>query len=617
VQVTNADVVNVQDPSVFEDSISNQFVRYIFFTIPEVTFAFLHQVDLKVESTTTAEALMFVSFLDEDGCPSIEDITQDTSQASRLTFSKAGGLSLSALSVPPLKAGTWMLAFVQMTDRSSNVPLKPIGVQVSSSTGTQIAGATAFFAVFPVGMALLWAYFEYYGHRLEPDMGFVKAKRRMWSMCKLWFWGPNDYYVLLARPFSFPWYTISVGCAFGVASFQFVSSYWSLMRESGNRDICYYNDQCYHPLSTWDVPFNNILSNLSFIALGLIYNWYVSWQECYRRPGQDFSLFYALGWCLIGVGVFSGFYHICPSRTLFQLDTSFMFATTSMGSISLYQTGESDRRVRAAKYFVFFYIPLISFNYFGIRAEAGAGSWALYWVIFFAWACSILWYVFKTFRLPKLLVPSAHMDIVRSESSSRALNKVEEEPQEEVMEIGHGGALEQEENDAETEAEEPVVKPRIIAKSSSGSVLSYAHDPEGQMHTNVFLCKVEYVDTSEQRNFWARGLKGQIAFGLFAAFFCCIFILRASRFIVTPIASLLLFVLVATTGLSVATLGLYRFPTFTFRNKVMVAVDIALYVANFGAGLSLFMMETTNKNALPSESRALNGPCVFLDYFDL
>jgi len=317
-----------------------------------------------------------------------------------------------------------------------------------------------------------------------------------------------------------------------------------------------------------------------------------------------------------------------------------MFATTSMGSISLYQTGESDKRIRAAKYFVFFYVPLIAFNYFGIRAEAGAGIWALYWVVFFTWASAILYYVYSTFRLPMLMMPSAQMDLVRSESKkSVADNSVEAQHVTELMEVGHSTALEKEAS-AETDSDEEEEKgrkgdvaneeqggvvippknslaPRVIAKSTSGSVLSFAHDKQGQIHTNVFLCKVEYVDTSAQRNFWARGIKGQIAFAIFASFFFALFILRASNLIKTPIASLLLFVLVATTGVSVATLGLYRFPTYTFRNKIFIASSILLYGMNFGAGLTLFLLETTNKNASPSESRALNRPCVFLGYFDM
>jgi hypothetical protein len=52
---------------------------------------------------------------------------------------------------------------------------------------------------------------------------------------------------------------------------------------------------------------------------------------------RDYSLYYCLGWALVIEGVFSALYHVCPSRTAFQFDMTFMIVGTGLLYISFYQ----------------------------------------------------------------------------------------------------------------------------------------------------------------------------------------------------------------------------------------------------------------------------------------
>ncbi|CAE7403131.1 SIDT2 [Symbiodinium natans] len=50
---------------------------------------------------------------------------------------------------------------------------------------------------------------------------------------------------------------------------QFVITHYGLMTRTGNRDICFYNEKCYHPGLAWDIPWNHILSNLAYFVAGV------------------------------------------------------------------------------------------------------------------------------------------------------------------------------------------------------------------------------------------------------------------------------------------------------------------------------------------------------------
>ena len=92
----------------------------------------------------------------------------------------------------------------------------------------------------------------------------------MWKVVKLHWLGQGVH--------SFSNVTGIVGFVLMVGAFQFVYENWSVMILSGNRDQCYYNEFCYR-VSSADIPFNLMISNLAYMIHGLLLGWSVWIRE--------------------------------------------------------------------------------------------------------------------------------------------------------------------------------------------------------------------------------------------------------------------------------------------------------------------------------------------------
>ena len=131
-----------------------------------------------------------------------------------------------------------------------------------------------------------------------------------------------------------------VGILLMIGTFQFVFANWNTMVQKGDRDNCYYNDFCYR-VGYHDIPFNLMISNLTYIVHGLIL---VVWvlileskvnvrcqssrdavEATAMKKRYCFSIGYAFSWGLVFEGLFSMLYHLCPSRFTFQFDSAFLF----------------------------------------------------------------------------------------------------------------------------------------------------------------------------------------------------------------------------------------------------------------------------------------------------
>ena len=161
-------------------------------------------------------------------------------------------------------------------------------------------------------------------------------------------------------------YLLIIGAFYCLPSLQFV-----MFQEERDSELCYFNNKCKHSLGKI-VAFNNVISNIFYIFFGLIFIVIVRCTEnqkmyrrltteqmdesinevateeerrnirditkiCSNRIDRDPSLYYALGVVLIMEGIFSGIYHVCPSKLNFQFDTSFMFIGTSLMFLTIYQ----------------------------------------------------------------------------------------------------------------------------------------------------------------------------------------------------------------------------------------------------------------------------------------
>ena len=215
---------------------------------------------------------------------------------------------------------------------------------------------------------------------------------------------------------SYAYTTAIVAFSLLTGAIQFIVSNWQDMIESGNRDICYYNEGCYRTTPEIDIPYNLIISNLPYVIHGLILALSVSLREATCRMNErilnvavrkeSFSIMYAFAWSLVFEGIFSSCYHMCPSRMTFQFDSAFMFVICGIVIVAAYnsliekshrrQSTEADvadvpcyrNPVFETKLFLFFVIPLLLLNYMGsIRDTEGL---LLFHEAFFYFCC-ILW----------------------------------------------------------------------------------------------------------------------------------------------------------------------------------------------------------------------------------
>jgi dsRNA-gated channel SID-1 len=136
----------------------------------------------------------------------------------------------------------------------------------------------------------------------------------------------------------------------------------------GNEDLCYYNFECANPLGLVS-DFNHVISNIGYVMLGLLFMLLVRRRQLQfikskmEHPvvaGQEkgipsqFGLYYAMGMALIMEGLMSASYHICPSYSNFQFDTSFMYLIGGLGMLKLYQTRHPDILPNAYMAYAFF-----------------------------------------------------------------------------------------------------------------------------------------------------------------------------------------------------------------------------------------------------------------------
>ncbi|XP_028398613.1 uncharacterized protein LOC114522181 [Dendronephthya gigantea] len=210
---------------------------------------------------------------------------------------------------------------------------------------------------------------------------------------------------------------------------QFIVSNWRDMIESGNRDICYYNEGCYRATPLVDVPYNLIISNLTYVIHGFVIALSVSLREATCRVNErmlnvtvrkdSFSIMYAFAWSLVFQGIFSACYHMCPSRMTFQFDSAFMFVICGLVIVAAFNSLVSKSQHRQSiddespatytspvfetKLYLFFVMPLLVLNYIGsIRDTEGLLMFndAVFYFMCILWITCMFAWVFFRLMLP-------------------------------------------------------------------------------------------------------------------------------------------------------------------------------------------------------------------------
>ncbi|XP_044759074.1 SID1 transmembrane family member 1-like isoform X2 [Coccinella septempunctata] len=166
------------------------------------------------------------------------------------------------------------------------------------------------------------------------------------------------------RSFNYLWHVLSVSIFYGIPVVQLVTTYQRMVNKTGNQDLCYYNFFCAHPLLGFS-DFNHIFSNIAYILLGGLFMFVVLHRHntIPERQGvgipEHYGIYYAMGVSLIIEGLLSACYHICPSQSNYQFDTSFMYVMAVLCSVKLYQNRHSD--INATAYSTFTILGLLIF----------------------------------------------------------------------------------------------------------------------------------------------------------------------------------------------------------------------------------------------------------------
>uniref|UniRef100_A0A8C6WPL6 SID1 transmembrane family, member 2 n=1 Tax=Neogobius melanostomus TaxID=47308 RepID=A0A8C6WPL6_9GOBI len=160
---------------------------------------------------------------------------------------------------------------------------------------------------------------------------------------------------------------------------------------TGNQDICYYNFLCAHPLGALS-SFNNILSNVGYVMLGLLFLLIVLKRDITHNRAlvrndinalecgipKHFGLFYAMGTALMMEGLLSACYHVCPNYTNFQFDTSFMYMIAGLCMLKLYQKRHPD--INASAYTA--YACLAGVIFFSVLGVVFGKGNMVFWIVF-------------------------------------------------------------------------------------------------------------------------------------------------------------------------------------------------------------------------------------------
>ncbi|KAK9881818.1 hypothetical protein WA026_017331 [Henosepilachna vigintioctopunctata] len=154
------------------------------------------------------------------------------------------------------------------------------------------------------------------------------------------------------RSFNYLWHIMSIAIFYSIPVIQLVITYQRIVNVSGNEDLCYYNFLCAHPTMTFS-DFNHIYSNIGYLFMGILFLIATAHRQSiipFRFEigiPVHYGIYYSMGVALIIEGLLSACYHICPSQSNYQFDTSFMYVMAVLCMIKLYQNRHPDLNATA------------------------------------------------------------------------------------------------------------------------------------------------------------------------------------------------------------------------------------------------------------------------------
>ncbi|XP_043532556.1 SID1 transmembrane family member 2 isoform X4 [Chiloscyllium plagiosum] len=222
---------------------------------------------------------------------------------------------------------------------------------------------------------------------IDSDKNVIRTKRFLYVSDL----ARKDKRVLSKKYKIYFWNIATIAVFYALPVIQLVITYQTVFNITGNQDICYYNFMCAHPLGVLSA-FNNILSNLGYLMLGLLFLLIVLQREILHKRAlmrndicalecgipKHFGLFYAMGTALMMEGLLSACYHVCPNYTNFQFDTSFMYMIAGLCMLKLYEKRHPD--INASAYSAYASLALVIF--FSVLGVVFGKDYIVFWAVF-------------------------------------------------------------------------------------------------------------------------------------------------------------------------------------------------------------------------------------------
>ena len=354
------------------------------------------QLDITATSQSNVAAYLKVSqnCKEVDLQEGLENINYKK-ESLRLSFSTKGRITLSRVSTPPLTDSTsrWFIG-IGLKNVSGDVKLsesKNVTLKLTRSFDYNYLTPICilFFVSLVIGILVsIVAYFLFKETLTQVGPGEGNQVNNS-ATSKI------SLYITFA---------VGVGLMEGASLFVFL--FWYLMMiQKGDRDNCYYNDFCYR-VGYHDIPFNLMISNLTYIVLGLILVVWLLITKTMVNHHRSFSTAYALALALVFQGFFSALYHLCPGVFTFQFDTAFMYIIVGLIVMMLCNGTEQNRSqneqysVGAFKFFLFFITSAIVVNF--LAPLIYSDSWGnkimqtFFPIIVVIWCCAILYMAIRT-----------------------------------------------------------------------------------------------------------------------------------------------------------------------------------------------------------------------------
>ena len=359
------------------------------------------QLDITATSQSTVAAYLKVS----QNCKEV-DVQKESinykKESLRLSFATKGRITLSNFSIPPLmdSVSRWFIG-ISLKNLSGDVKLsesKNVTLKLTRSFDYSYTTPSCVLFVVSLVAGTLVSIIAYF--LFEESLTQVKV-----LVCR----GPGEtkYDWFSSGPKTHSYIIGILGIVLMIGAFQFVLSYWNTMIQEGNRDKCYYNDFCYRVVN-YDIPFNLIISNLTYIIHGLILAVWILILEAKVKVGRKakeerypFSIGYTFSWALVFQGLLSALCHLCPSRFTYLFELVFMFVIAGLTLRLLLYNGIMQNRsknedpVGVANFFVLLTLSPVIFHYLLNSRLNTIMQWFFYLIQIIWWLVKVLWVFLK------------------------------------------------------------------------------------------------------------------------------------------------------------------------------------------------------------------------------